>query len=187
MDFLSLLKSRHSVKSFKDEIVPGDKVKAILDMVTLSPSFKNLQSYKLILISDNTTKENIEKIIPDDNSAKKGFIEAPLSIVVTAREDVSSYYEDNQFYMLDGAIAMYTLLLAATSEGLGSCWIEVINEDALRSALDIPSNYRVIGLTPIGYTQNSIGYIKPSSGMIDKKSISDISYENLWNKQIDYF
>ncbi|MEF9953316.1 MAG: nitroreductase family protein [Clostridium sp.] len=187
MDFLSLLKSRHSIKSFKDEIVPRDKIKAMLDLVTLSPSYKNLQSFKLILITDNKIKAKIENIIPDDNSAKKGFVEAPISIVVTSRTDVCEYYEDNEFYMLDGAVAMFNLLLAATNEGLGSCWIEIIAEDALRGILNIPSNYRVIGLTPIGFTQNPIGYIKPESDIIDKKNISDMSYENLWNKQIDYF
>lgn len=187
MDFLSLLKSRHSIKDYKDEIVPKEKIKNIFESITLSPSYKNLQNFKAILINDINIKEKIEKVIPDNNSAKKGFIEAPLSIVVAVQKDVNKEYNDNRYYMLDGAIVMYNILLSATSENLGSCWIEVENEKEFKSILNIPENYKVIGLTPIGYHQRPVGYIKEDPYIIDKKNILDVSYENTWDNNISYF
>ena len=187
MEFLSLLKARHSIKSYKDEIVPKEKIKNIFESIKLSPSYRNLQSFKAILINDISVKEKLEKAVPDSNSAKKGFIEAPLSIVVTVQKDVDKEYNDNRYYMLDGAIVMYNILLSATSENLGSCWIEIENEEEFKSILNIPENYKVIGLTPIGYHERPIGYIKEDPYIIDKKSISDISYENTWENNISYF
>ena len=35
---------------------------------------------------------------------------------------------------------------------IGTCWVSWVNEDATRSALNIPENMRIIGITPLGYS-----------------------------------
>ncbi|KMT22600.1 nitroreductase family protein [Clostridium cylindrosporum] len=186
MDFLTLLKSRHSVKSFKDQDVPKEKIQSILESVTLCPSYRNLQSFKVLLITDSNVKGMIEAIIPEDNRGKKGFVEAPFSVVVVADAGASEDQRENKYYMFDGAIVMYNILLAATNEELGSCWIEVENEDELKNALDIPKKYKVIGISPIGYAEDPTGD-NGNTDLIDKKSIEEVSYENVWKNELSYF
>ena len=43
------------------------------------------------------------------------------------------------------------MILAATEEGLGTCWIGAYKEDEVKEVLNIPDRYRVVGLTPLGY------------------------------------
>ena len=47
-------------------------------------------------------------------------------------------------------IAMQNVVVAATSFGYGTCWIGAFNEDKVKTLLDIPSDLRVVAVTPIG-------------------------------------
>jgi nitroreductase len=52
---------------------------------------------------------------------------------------------------VDIAIALEHIILAATAEGLGTCWIGAYIEAEVRKALAIPENVKPIALTPLGY------------------------------------
>lgn len=182
MNFLSLLKERYTCKSFKEDAVPKDKIRNIFESLSLIPSYKDKHSFNIILITDKNIKSLVEKSISDNNSSKKGFLEAPLSMVVVSNMDVDKTYKEEEYYMLDGAIAMYTIMLAATSEGLGSAWIEVEHEDNLKNALDIPKEYRVIGITPIGYSND----IDVENKHIEETDKFKNLHENAWNNIIEH-
>jgi nitroreductase len=53
--------------------------------------------------------------------------------------------------MVDVAIAMDHLVLAATSLGLGTCWVCAFNPVAARQAFALPDGVEPIALTPLGY------------------------------------
>lgn len=180
MDFFDLLKLRYSTKSFKGDVVRREKIEKIFELVSLSPSYKDGLNFKLLLITDVNVKALVEDSIANDNSAKNGFKEAPLAVVVVVDTEVDDYYRENKYYMLDGAIAMYNLLLSASNEGLGSCWIETVEEEHLKNSLDIPERYKVIGITPIGYANDKdIEHKK-----IDTSLIHEIAYENVWKNDL---
>lgn len=41
--------------------------------------------------------------------------------------------------------------MAATSEGLGTCWVGSFDESAVRELLKVPEKYRVVALLAVGY------------------------------------
>jgi nitroreductase len=43
------------------------------------------------------------------------------------------------------------MVLTATSEGLGTCWVGSFDENQIRETLKIPENYRVVALLAMGY------------------------------------
>jgi nitroreductase len=47
------------------------------------------------------------------------------------------------------------LILAATEQGLGTCWVGWFNEKKARKALEVPKNLKIIAMTPIGYPDES--------------------------------
>jgi nitroreductase len=53
--------------------------------------------------------------------------------------------------MVDVAIAMQNMVLTATDEGLGTCWVGDFNEKQVKELLKIPENYRVVALLAVGY------------------------------------
>ena len=52
---------------------------------------------------------------------------------------------------MDLAIAFDHLVLAATAEGLGTCWIGAFEQGPLKEILGIPEEIEPILLTPLGY------------------------------------
>jgi nitroreductase len=52
---------------------------------------------------------------------------------------------------VDLAIALDHMILAATDEGLGTCWIGAFIEAEVKRVLAIPGGVKPIALTPLGY------------------------------------
>jgi len=56
---------------------------------------------------------------------------------------------------VDVTIAMDHLILAATAEGLGTCWIGAFDPVAAREVLGLPAGVEPIAFTPLGYPADS--------------------------------
>ena len=48
------------------------------------------------------------------------------------------------------------MVLTATSEGLGTCWIGSFNERQVKKLLNIPERFRVIALLALGYRRERV-------------------------------
>ena len=63
----------------------------------------------------------------------------------------SGSHNNMDYYLVDVGISMQQLVLAATDLGLGTCWISGFDEEKVKKVLEIPTNVRVVALTPLGY------------------------------------
>ena len=149
MNIYAAIKKRHSIRKYKPDPVPEDKLNRIMEAVRLAPSGKNGQPWRFILVRDASTKT---ALVPACKG--QGFIaQADLVIVACANEGES--YQNQGGYMkswpLDIAIALDHLMLAAAAEGLGACWIGAFIEPGIKKILSIPDDLRVVGLTPLGW------------------------------------
>ena len=70
------------------------------------------------------------------------------------RRDGKSYVD------VDVAIAMDHVILAATNEGLGTCWVGAFDPDAAREVLGLPGGVEPIAFTPLGYAADEPRPIK---------------------------
>jgi nitroreductase len=149
MSVLKVIKERRSVRCYKQDPVPDDALRRVLEAVRLSPSGKNLQPWKFILVRDPSLKQKIAKA----SNGQHFMAEAPLIVVACGFPD--NCYSRMGNYMkswpVDVAIAMEHLILQAQEEGLGTCWIGAFEERDVKFLLDIPDNVKVIALTPLGF------------------------------------
>jgi nitroreductase len=91
-------------------------------------------------------KDTIEKLTKQEWAAS-----APVMIVGLADMAASPSWCIN-----DLGVAFEHLVLAATNLGLGTCWMGQLNREALvRSLLDIPDNFKIIALTPLGVSDET--------------------------------
>ena len=175
MDFYDVVKTRKSVKKFKDTPIDTNKLDRMVNAAMMSPSWKNNNSYKFIIVHDKTKLEQISKsIMNKDNSASQSILEAPMTAIVVADPGSSGEVENKEYYLVDSAIAMEHFILSATNEGYGTCWIAALDEDIIKNALSIPQNYKVIALTPIGE-------ISESKEHNEKKDVRDFVFLNSWD------
>jgi nitroreductase len=151
MHFYDIIRKRDSIKNFTDRPIDNSKVQRIINSFLNSPSWKNNKSPKIILVNNIQQKHYLASCVVNDvNSAANSLNQAPLVAIVVADPVESGIIDDKEFYLVDSAIAMEHLVLAATNEGYGTCWIASIDENKIKQILDIPHNYRVVAMTPIG-------------------------------------
>ena len=147
MEFLELVEKRYSVRGYKPDPVEEEKLQKVLDAARLAPTAVNLQPFQIIVIHTQGREEELGRIY-----GKGWFVQPPLIICACGTPKQSWVRQDGKNYNdVDVAIVMDHLILAATNEGLGTCWIGAFDADAAREVLGLPDDVEPIAFTPLGY------------------------------------
>ena len=148
MDFLELVSQRGSIRGYKNDPVEDEKLQVVLEAARLAPTAHNNQPFRLIVIRTAGREAELSQIY-----GRPWFTQAPYLICLVGlpadgwirAEDGKNYFE------VDVAIAMDHLILAATSLGLGTCWVAAFNPEAARRVLGLPGEVIPMVFTPLGY------------------------------------
>ena len=152
MEVFDAIRSRRSVRKYKDKQVPWDNIVTIMQAGKYAPSAGNLQNWKFIYVKTDAKRQAIAKACLGQDWMEP----APVFIVVVAEpEKAERYYGTRgaRLYTTQGcAAAIQNMLLTAHSLGLGTCWIGAFDEDGLSSTLGIIEEVRPQIVLTIGYT-----------------------------------
>ena len=108
-----------------------------------------------------------------------------VKIVIVACADPKKSGSKNgmDYYLVDVAISMEHLVLAATNLGLGTCWIGGFDEVKVKKILNIPEKIRVVAMTPVGYPSDDGMRNKIARKIIRadrRKSLEEMIHYNKW-------
>ncbi len=149
MEFYEVINKRRSIRAYKKDPVEDSKLSRILNAARLAPTAANRQPYSLIVVKDEETKLKLK-----DAYSQEWFFTAPVIVCACALPDDAWKRNDGKGYVdVDVAIAMDHLILAASAEGLGTCWIAAFKPNVVRDVLNIPDNLEPLILTPLGYPE----------------------------------
>ncbi|MDD5599212.1 MAG: nitroreductase family protein, partial [Victivallaceae bacterium] len=94
--------------------------------------------------------------------------EAPaIAVVIGNNEECWKRLEGNPIIDIDVGIVMEHLVLAATAEGLSTCWICAYNVPKMNAALNIIAPWSVLAISPLGYGNAEVRELK-------RKPLNDI-------------
>ena len=175
MDIFQVIGDRRSIRKYKETPVESEKIEQVLNAARLAPSWKNLQCWRFLVLTDPERRASLLQAFPDDNPGKKAIAMAPCIIVVCADPAESGIENGIAYYIADTAIAFEHLCLAAHGLGLGTCWMGWFDEASIKAAVGIPDQIRVIGLTPLGYPDQEP---KPRP----RKELSQIAFYQNWGE-----
>ena len=170
MEFSELLIKRRSIRNFQDREVPLSLIHEIIRESCFAPNAANRQPWRFIIIKtkklieklDRESKSNLLKDLENNpasllknyetilrNERYNVFYNAPCLIYITGPKDVRSLE-------VDCALAASYLMLAATSRGLGTCWValgsRIKNPDILKE-IGLPADHRIIAPIILGYPE----------------------------------
>jgi len=145
VEFMEVVRRRRSVRKYRPDPVPQAKLDRMLEAARLAPSWANGQCWTFVVVTDAKVKNALA------GAGNEWIEEAPAIIAACADPAKSGEKGDQGYYLLDIGIAMEHLILAAADEGLGTCWIGWFDEQKAREALGVPTEARVVALTPVGY------------------------------------
>lgn len=148
MNFKELCQARYSCRSYQDKPIEAEKLEYIKECVRLAPSAVNRQPWKFILV---TAPEQLAIVKASYN--REWIQQAPAIVIcLQNREECWTRRYDNKNHAdIDIAIATEHLCLAATEQGLGSCWVCNFDIDQLRSTFSLPEGFEPAVLVPLGY------------------------------------
>jgi nitroreductase len=170
MEVLDVIRNRRSIRSYIERPVEDEKLSRVLEAGRISPSAANLQPWDFVVVQDEAAKARLSSAY-----TRAWFIKAPVIIVVCATPAKGWRRSDGEeFWKIDAAIAMQSMVLAATAEGLGTCWIGAFDEEKAKAALGIPQGVRVVAMTPLGYAAESPGQTT------NRKSLAEILHRDHW-------
>jgi nitroreductase len=147
MNVAEAIASRRSVRAFKSSAVEEEKLKRVLEAGRLSPSARNVQDRKFVVVRDKLTREKLMK------AAKNQTFIAQAPVVIVACGTIADYLMScgQLSCPIDVSIAVDHMTLQAVEEGLGTCWVCAFSEPDVRKILGIPDTVRVVTLLPMGY------------------------------------
>lgn len=151
MDVYEAIKTRRSVRSYRSEPVSEEKLTRILEAARLAPSASNRQEYKFVVVQDPDKRKEMAAA-----ANYQSFVgEAPVVIVAVSLNPERIMSCGVPAYAVDVAIAIDHITLAATREGLGTCWIGAFLQEEVKKILKIPKEYKVVALLPLGFPADS--------------------------------
>ena len=150
MDLLDVMLKRRSVRKYRKDEIPNEKLNKILQAGLLAPTSRNRKPCSFLVV-DN--KEALEKLSESKESSSKFLKNANKAIVVVANSLISDTWIE------DSSIALAFMHLMAAEQDIGSCWVQIhlrtakngeSSEDYVREVLGIDDYFRIVGILALG-------------------------------------
>lgn len=155
-DVLETIKSRRSIRKYKSDMVPQDKLEKIIEAGTYAATGMGKQSPIIVAVTNKELRDKLSAMnakIMGVNSDP--FYGAPVVLIVLADKSRPTY-------VYDGSLVMGNLMLEAEAQGIGSCWIHRAKEEfeseegkEILKSLGIEGDYEGIGHCVLGYADGS--------------------------------
>lgn len=151
-DVLETIKSRRSIRKYKSDMVPQDKLEKIIEAGTYAATGMGKQSPIIVAVTNKELRDKLSAM----NSKIMGtntdpFYGAPVVLIVLADKSRPTY-------LYDGSLVMGNLMLEAEAQGIGSCWIHRAKEEfeseegkEILKSLGIEGDYEGIGHCVLGF------------------------------------
>ena len=162
---ITLMKSHTSVRRFKEEAIPQEDLNEILSAAQMASSWKNFQSYSVILVRSQEKKDALFELVPQEAIRQSAaFL---LFVGDLNRAEKGARLHTNTFRpqrvegllitSVDAALAGQNTLLAAESLGYGGVIIGLVRYKSaeLAELFKLPDyTYPVFGLHLVCRTKN---------------------------------
>ena len=160
-----LIRSRRTVRLFKNEPVPFSLITRALETAKMAPSAKNNQFLNWVFLQSRSSVEEVTRIVIEKWMAGneeyslivKAWEKGHDPIMRGAHSAVFVHAEYNYYWgWADAACALSYLEIICHMYGLGLCWTGFVTRaseecNALNSYLKLPENHRLFGGFAIGF------------------------------------
>ena len=112
-----MIRTRRSYRSYQPEQITDEQLNAVLEAGTYAPTSRGLQSPFIVAIQNEDLKARLAKMNAEIMGVTTNpYYDAPTYVLVFVPSDAPNGIQD-------ASLVMENMMLAAHSQGLGSCWI----------------------------------------------------------------
>ena len=152
MNLLELVNNRYSCRDYEPRSVEKEKLDYIMECVRLAPSAVNKQPWKFRIVNSDEALRKIRQCYHRD-----WFNSAPMYIIASILHDEEWVRRDGKRHGdIDIAIAVEHLCLAATEQGLATCWVCNFDAALCHELFALPDNEEAAVIIPLGYAADEL-------------------------------
>lgn len=180
MEVLEAIASRRSIRKYSPQQVPDEIINQILEAGRLAPSASNLQTWKFKVVTEPGIRKSLREAAYNQRFVEEapvvivacadlealrdrlkrtlellraGAVRPSAGMILWYVRQRGSKEELRGFLhaVINVTIAVQNMVLAATSLGLGTCWVRAFEEEKVADALGLPPECPPIFLLPLGY------------------------------------
>lgn len=166
---MDIINKRRSIRKYSNEIIKLDVLEKIVRSGMQAPSAINQQPWHFFVICDKEKLNGLSNLM----AYSKMLANASACILLaTDKKNVKA----STMYSQDMAAATQNVLLEATNQGVGSCWIglygRVDRMDKVKQFLSLDEHFEPFSLISLGYPEN-----EDDLKFIDRYNINKVTYE----------
>lgn len=169
-EVINAIKTRRSVRIYREEQIKEDELQMILEAGLWAPSGHNAQPWHITVIQDRKLLEHMSHVATQDmaqsdlqwvarmgRSGRNLFYNAPTVLIVSGKKEEDTMLSS----VVDCSAAIQNILLAAESLNIGSCWIGLIRfffaHEMEVEKLQLPAGYKPLYAVCLGYKARANG------------------------------
>ena len=162
MNFLEIIRTRRSYRSYKTEQITDEQLNAVLEAGTFAPTSRGLQSPFIVAIQNEALKVRLAKMNAEIMGVTTNpYYDAPTYVLVFVPAEAPNGIQD-------ASLVLENMMLAAHAQGMGSCWIHREREmfateegKELMREWGLPEGLVGIGALALGYPEGEPSLAKP--------------------------
>lgn len=153
-DFLSVLKSRRSMRFFKDQLIEEDKIKYLLDVARATPTAKNGQDISYVVVQENMEEmRNLFLKATGREGAEYDYVSRGATCMIYV---ITTNKHGNTTGVVNGSMVASNMDIAANLIGLGGfhCMFAsgIGNQnDEIKAFLNLEDNQELVTCYAVGY------------------------------------
>ena len=189
MDIEDVIYKRRTIRRYKQDLIPIDTLKKLIDFARVAPASSNLQNIEYIIVIDPIMKDKLFPLLKWAGYLPKSERLPPIGqrptayIIVLVNTKIKKGNVD-----FNVGAAVENILLGAVKFELGSCWIGSIDRKKIKQLFEIPDHYNVKHVISLGFPNEksiieryigSFKYWKDTSNIIHvpKKELKDLLFK----------
>lgn len=168
MDAAEAVRTKLEVREFKQERVPSDVKRDVLEAARLTQSSMNSQHWRFILVQE---KDGIRRLA--ETSVTGAWIAgADFAVIVCTTPGRS-------VYLFDVGRAVQDMQLTAWGRGVASGLYTGVKQPEMREAFDIPESLSPVVVVGFGYPKGRL------LGKKKRKPLSELAYLERYGKALE--
>jgi len=156
--------SKREVRKYTDEPIPDDVLTRILHGGRVTGSARNRQQWEMVVVRNRETLARLaETVAAPDN------VRGCAAAVAVVLKGQSAW---------DGGRMAQNLMLAAWSQGVGSCPNTPVNRDECRAILGVDAEHDILTILSLGYPAEPVPRgVDPDAilNRIDRKPLDELT------------
>ena len=145
MDVFDAVRTLLAVRQYKDQPIPADVVRKIVESAWLTGSSRNGQPWHFVAVQEKAMLQRMGQLA----TTGPYTADAALAVVVAM--------EESPYNVSDISRAAQSMMLTAWDAGVGSNWVGFGNLDWANELLSIPANLKVMAIITFGYPTRRLG------------------------------